>query len=104
MCDIAMPARMSDEEMIGFDDVLDCSVEPGLKPVLHSHRQNLRNRFELGKTLGEGMYGKVKLAVEKATVEQVIKFTNYEIFKFFNENKYTSFSRYNYINLFLYYK
>jgi len=45
-------------------------------PVLHSHRHNLRNRFELVKTLGEGMYGKVKLATEKATREQVIKFTN----------------------------
>jgi hypothetical protein len=28
------------------------------------------------KTLGEGMYGKVKLATEKAKGEQVIKFTN----------------------------
>ena len=59
--------------------MLDCSVGPGLKPVLHSHRHNLRNRFELGKTLGEGMYGKVKLAVEKATGEQVTKFKIFSI-------------------------
>lgn len=70
-CDLAMPAKMSDEEMMGPDEMLDYSVGPLLKPVMYSHRHNLKNRFELGKTLGEGMYGKVKLAVEKATGEQV---------------------------------
>lgn len=71
MCDTAMPANLSDDEMMGTDEMLDYSSELGQKPVLHSHRHNLRNRFELIKTLGEGMYGKVKLAVEKATGEQV---------------------------------
>lgn len=72
--DIAMPAKMSDEEMMGPDEMLDYNVGPLLKPVMLSHRHNLKNRFELGKTLGEGMYGKVKLAVERATGEQVCFF------------------------------
>ena len=68
-----MPARsLSDSEM-------ECSVVPedcGLPrkascPVIHSHRHNLKNRFELRKTLGQGTYGKVKLAIEKTTGKQV---------------------------------
>lgn len=66
-----MPARsLSDSEMEcmipaeGFTRKESC-------PVIHSHRHNLKNRFELLKTLGQGTYGKVKLAVEKATGKQV---------------------------------
>jgi len=40
-------------------------------PVYHGHKHNLKNRFELKKTLGKGTYGKVKLAVEGATGKQV---------------------------------
>ncbi|KAK7486731.1 hypothetical protein BaRGS_00022015 [Batillaria attramentaria] len=43
----------------------------GGKALIHPHRHNLKNRFELSRTLGEGTYGKVKLAVEKSTGEQV---------------------------------
>jgi hypothetical protein len=43
----------------------------GQKPLLHSHRHNLKSRFELLRTLGEGTYGKVKLAREKSTGELV---------------------------------
>lgn len=43
----------------------------GGKPLIHPHRHNLKNRFELIRTLGEGTYGKVKLALEKSTGEQV---------------------------------
>ena len=32
-----------------------------------SHRHNLKHRFNVMKTLGQGTYGKVKLAVEKST-------------------------------------
>ncbi|KAH3892563.1 NUAK family SNF1-like kinase 1 [Dreissena polymorpha] len=39
--------------------------------IVHGHRHNLKNRFELIRTLGEGTYGKVKLAVERSTCEQV---------------------------------
>ena len=35
--------------------------------VRHHHRHNLTNRFQLIKTLGQGTYGKVKLAVERST-------------------------------------
>ncbi|KAH9494683.1 hypothetical protein Btru_020197 [Bulinus truncatus] len=43
----------------------------GNKLVIHHQRQNLKNRFQLLKTLGEGTYGKVKLASDKTTSEQV---------------------------------
>ena len=39
--------------------------------VRHHHRHNLRNRFQLVKTLGQGTYGKVKLAVERSTGTKV---------------------------------
>ena len=39
--------------------------------IVHGHRHNLKNRLELIRTLGEGTYGKVKLAVERSTCEQV---------------------------------
>ena len=42
-----------------------------LGPVIHGHRHNLKNRFELKRTLGEGTYGKVKLAVERDSGQQV---------------------------------
>lgn len=42
------------------------------KPVIrHQHRHVLRNRFQLIKTLGQGTYGKVKLATEKSTGNKV---------------------------------
>ncbi|KAK3608352.1 hypothetical protein CHS0354_030809 [Potamilus streckersoni] len=40
-------------------------------PIIHAHRHNLKNRFELVKTLGEGTYGKVKLAVDRTVGEEV---------------------------------
>ncbi|XP_076447696.1 uncharacterized protein LOC143284666 [Babylonia areolata] len=43
----------------------------GGRALIHPQRHNLKNRFELLRTLGEGTYGKVKLACEKATGEQV---------------------------------
>lgn len=43
----------------------------GSRPLIHHQRQNLKNRFHLLKTLGEGTYGKVKLAVDKGTGENV---------------------------------
>ena len=43
----------------------------GGKALIHPQRHNLKNRFELIRTLGEGTYGKVKLACEKTTGEQV---------------------------------
>uniref|UniRef100_A0A0B6ZQP0 non-specific serine/threonine protein kinase n=1 Tax=Arion vulgaris TaxID=1028688 RepID=A0A0B6ZQP0_9EUPU len=46
-------------------------VSNGKGPIIHHQRQNLKNRFQLLKTLGEGTYGKVKLALDKATGEHV---------------------------------
>ena len=34
-------------------------------------RRSLRNRFEIVKTLGQGTYGKVKLAIERETGQPV---------------------------------
>lgn len=66
-----MPARsLSDNEMECMIPA-DCITRRESCPVIHSHRHNLKNRFELLKTLGQGTYGKVKLAVEKATGKQV---------------------------------
>ncbi|XP_059150483.1 NUAK family SNF1-like kinase 1 [Physella acuta] len=39
--------------------------------LIHHQRHNLKNRFQLLKTLGEGTYGKVKLAADKSTGEHV---------------------------------
>ncbi|CAH1783548.1 unnamed protein product [Owenia fusiformis] len=39
--------------------------------IRHHHKHNLKNRFELKKTLGQGTYGKVKLAVEKSSGREV---------------------------------
>lgn len=41
------------------------------RPVIHTHRHNLRHRFEMKETIGEGTYGKVKMAIERSTGEKV---------------------------------
>jgi len=68
-----MPARMTDDEEY-YTDLMEELYKSDLSPgqVPQSHRHNLRNRFELIRTLGEGTYGKVKLAVERNTKEKVI--------------------------------
>ena len=49
------------------------SNQEGNRPLrIHHQRHNLKNRFLLEKTLGEGTYGKVKLASDKTTGEQVL--------------------------------
>lgn len=65
---IAMPARMCEADL---DMGSEGGSGEGPKPILYSHRHNLKSRFELLKTLGEGSYGKVKLAKEKTTGELV---------------------------------
>ncbi|KAM9786180.1 NUAK family SNF1-like kinase 1 [Neosynchiropus ocellatus] len=37
----------------------------------HQHKHNLKNRFEVMETLGKGTYGKVKKAVERASLKTV---------------------------------
>ncbi|XP_060062977.1 NUAK family SNF1-like kinase 1 [Ylistrum balloti] len=65
-----MPARMMDEEFLSGLMEGGMGLGPAL-PVHTAHKHNLKHRFELIKTLGEGSYGKVKLAMEKSTREQV---------------------------------
>ena len=70
-----MPARsLSDSEMECSMIPEDCLPRKDSCPVIHSHRHNLKNRFELHKTLGQGTYGKVKLAIEKTTGKKVTFF------------------------------
>lgn len=69
-----MPARTMDGE-----EFLSGLLEGGMGlgpalPIHIAHKHNLKHRFELIKTLGEGSYGKVKLAVEKTSREQVIPY------------------------------
>lgn len=64
-----MPARFSDEEL---DDMMTEGIEDlSGKPVVQIRKHNLRQRFTLIKTLGEGTYGKVKLAKDRNTGEEV---------------------------------
>lgn len=44
---------------------------PERKEMKRHRRHNLKDRFQILKTLGQGTYGKVKLAVEKSTGIQV---------------------------------
>lgn len=37
----------------------------------HQHKHNLKHRYEVMETLGRGTYGKVKKAVEKASMRTV---------------------------------
>ena len=39
--------------------------------LIHHQRHNLKNRFQLLRTLGEGTYGKVKLAADRTSGEEV---------------------------------
>ena len=43
----------------------------------HKHRHKLKHRFQFVKTLGRGTYGKVKLATEIETGEQVSYWYNF---------------------------
>ncbi|WAR25016.1 NUAK1-like protein [Mya arenaria] len=63
---------MPDQTLGDMETVLGDLMSGRKSPLkVHGHRHNLKNRFELKKTLGEGTYGKVKLAVEKTTGQQM---------------------------------
>lgn len=67
-----MPARENlSGQSVCMMEANDSMRVTNSQPIIHYHRHNLKNRFELIKTLGEGTYGKVKLAVEVATGEKV---------------------------------
>ena len=58
------------DSVVNMEFMIPSDVLAGL-PVVHGHKRNLKNRFELKRTLGEGTYGKVKLAIERTTREPV---------------------------------
>lgn len=43
----------------------------------HQHKHNLKHRYEVMETLGKGTYGKVKKAVERASLKTVSVFQSY---------------------------
>ncbi|CAL1539045.1 unnamed protein product, partial [Lymnaea stagnalis] len=53
------------------NNVVSNAVSGNSRLLIHHQRHNLKNRFQLLKTLGEGTYGKVKLARDKGTGEHV---------------------------------
>lgn len=67
----SMPAQLLCDMETMIPDDLIAGLNKSAGPGVVGHKHNLRNRFELKKTLGEGTYGKVKLAVERSTGEQV---------------------------------
>lgn len=48
------------------------TMAESLQPV--KHRYNLKTRFEVVKSLGQGTYGKVKLAIDKKTGQKVSEY------------------------------
>lgn len=44
---------------------------PGAAVRKHQHKHNLKHRYEVMETLGKGTYGKVKKAVERASLKTV---------------------------------
>ncbi|XP_037122314.1 NUAK family SNF1-like kinase 1 [Syngnathus acus] len=53
----------------------DADVDAAGRPVMevkkHQHKHNLKHRYELMETLGKGTYGKVKKAVDRASLQTV---------------------------------
>ncbi|KAK2851500.1 hypothetical protein Q5P01_007776 [Channa striata] len=47
------------------------SAEAPMEVKKHQHKHNLKHRYEVMETLGRGTYGKVKKAVERATLKTV---------------------------------
>lgn len=45
----------------------------------HQHKHNLRHRYEVMETLGKGTYGKVKKAVERASLRTVSVGAKYDL-------------------------
>ncbi|KAK3103513.1 hypothetical protein FSP39_019786 [Pinctada imbricata] len=67
-----MPARMSEEVDIALMGTsTELEVPGGHVPPIPTYKRNLKSRFEILRTIGEGTYGKVKLAIEKDTGEHV---------------------------------
>ncbi|XP_045164782.2 NUAK family SNF1-like kinase 1 [Mercenaria mercenaria] len=66
----SMPAQSLCEMETMIPDELIAALNKTAGQEVHGHKHNLKNRFELKKTLGEGTYGKVKLALERTTGEQ----------------------------------
>lgn len=66
-----MPAKNPPEEEGVMVTEMATTTTSSNRPVIHTHRHNLRHRFEMKDTIGEGTYGKVKMAIERATGEKV---------------------------------
>lgn len=49
----------------------DTDATTGTEVKTHQHKHNLKHRYEVMETLGKGTYGKVKKAVERASLKTV---------------------------------
>ena len=49
----------------------DAEAEGRAEVKKHQHKHNLKHRYEVMETLGKGTYGKVKKAVERASLKTV---------------------------------
>lgn len=49
----------------------DAEAEGRMEVKKHQHKHNLKHRYEVMETLGKGTYGKVKKAVERASLKTV---------------------------------
>ncbi|XP_077369638.1 NUAK family SNF1-like kinase 1 [Festucalex cinctus] len=52
-------------------DMMDAAGAPAMEVKKHQHKHNLKHRYELLETLGKGTYGKVKKAVDRASLQTV---------------------------------
>lgn len=59
------PPCSADRRRAGAD------TEAPVEVKKHQHKHNLKHRYEVMETLGRGTYGKVKKAVEKASLRTV---------------------------------
>lgn len=66
----ARRARSADKRQGRADKETPTATVP-TEVKTHQHKHNLKHRYELMETLGKGTYGKVKKAVERASLKTV---------------------------------
>lgn len=62
--------RQRDPDMEAVGRVPTAKAPP-IEVKKHQHKHNLKHRYEVMETLGKGTYGKVKRAVERASLKTV---------------------------------
>ncbi|XP_077467597.1 NUAK family SNF1-like kinase 1 isoform X1 [Stigmatopora argus] len=65
------PQRSGAPRQCGPDTDMDAAGRPAMEVKKHQHKHNLKHHYELMETLGKGTYGKVKKAVDRASLRTV---------------------------------